>query len=194
MYSLSMVTDSHNKGTSLALPPGLSPIRQKHWMNSRLALLKSVELSLLPSEEMNPESSILIEDHHSLKHNPKILASLAHTRGAACAVTTRLSEKMLAIGVDIEASNRIVNPDTLDKFLNKSDRTQGNSLEAWCVKEAAFKAASYFWKRQKVFILKDIEIDLEKSMFKIPNLVEGFFESSIEDGFLRTVAIVNKLL
>lgn len=189
-----MITDSQKKSPSLAMPLGLSPIRQKHWMNSRVALLEALESSLLPAEVMSPESSILIENHHCLKHNPKILVSLAHTRGAACAATARLSKEILAIGVDIEDASRTVKPLALDKFLNNSDHIQGNALEAWCVKEAAFKAASYFWKRQKVFILKDIEIDLEEKIFQIPKLLEGYFESTEKEGFLRTTAIVTRLL
>jgi phosphopantetheinyl transferase (holo-ACP synthase) len=194
MISLSLIHDREGQTYKRALPEPLTPIREQHWKNSRMALEQSLQQLSQGSKALELPNSIDIEKHHHLKDNSNILVSLAHTRGAACATSAFKNQRLLGIGVDIEDSTRVVKEEIVSKYIDSRDKIDREYLRAWCAKEAAFKAASYFWRGSKTFILKDITIDLEESDFQIKGLLNGCLSFHGEDRFLICTAIVNNII
>jgi phosphopantetheinyl transferase (holo-ACP synthase) len=193
-YFTYLINDRDGLNTELKVPSGLTAIRQTHWRNSRAALLHCIkQVSTNLNRQMPHENLLAINDFHSLKEDPSVLVSIAHTRGAACASALKRSSDCLGIGVDIENSDRVVRSEIHDKFINQKDIINGDFLKAWTAKEASFKACSYFWKLEKTFVLKDIRVNLEKNTFEVPQLGSGklFFET--REGFLLAVAILRNL-
>jgi 4'-phosphopantetheinyl transferase EntD len=162
-------------------------IRKGHFQNSRLALSECLKGHGLQVEDIE---DLTIRDHHCLKKDNQLLASLAHTRGAACAIVATQSFELHGIGIDCERQDRIIRHEILDKFSGELDDAETN-LHLWCAKEAAFKASSYFWKLEKTFILKDIII--KKDIFEIPGLLAGRLEHENVSDYLVTRAMVTQL-
>ncbi len=180
-----------------------SAIRKSHWQNSRLALTRClIEMKYLDSDKEVTSEDIEISEHHHLKKYPDLLVSLSHTREVAAAILAQKSKDLLGVGIDIEKSDRLVKPELLDKFQN--DRDEGlDPLELWCAKEAAFKASSYFWKKEKTFVLKDIGVTSTSVTagdnvftsidFEVADTCSGTIEFSLEENFLITTAFVKTL-
>ncbi len=72
------------------------------------------------------------------------IVSLAHTKGAVAAAGST-DKSHHAIGVDIEHQSRQI-PDTLRKYYLTSEdlHTELDTLQLWCLKEAAFKCLDNF--------------------------------------------------
>lgn len=192
------INDAEGQNFGFTYPKSEIPtdIRRTHFKNSRLALLKSIEELQLKENhtsrpiKFNSSEDLEIEDHHHLKRDPKILVSLAHTRGLAAAASCFRSEKALGIGIDCESQDRIVKEALLDKFSTHDDQAL-DSLHLWCAKEAAFKASSYFWKEEKTFVLKDITV--KRNSFTVDNLGHGEIHFKNERGHLICLAILQEV-
>lgn len=187
------INDAEGQEFGFAYPKNEIPtdIRRTHYKNSRLALKKAAEeLTSAKPISFSKLEDFEIVNHHHLKTNPNILVSLAHTRGLAAAACTYKSQDQLGIGIDCESENRIVKEVLLEKFATHNDHAL-NSLHLWCAKEAAFKAASSFWKRDKTFVLKDITV--KKQSFTIDELGHGELHFHKERGHLICVATLKEL-
>ena len=193
MYYYSVVNDSQGEGYPRQTPKAFTKIRTHHWKNSRLALENCLQDFGLDQGAIKSVQDLEILKHHCLKEWPEILVSLAHTRGAACAVSIGAAQNICGVGIDIEKLDRRVNPEIISKFITSSDNTLEDYLKTWCAKEAAFKASSYFWREQKTFVLKDISVDLSTGVFKVKGLLEGDFEFIEEGDFLICIALVTKV-
>ncbi len=167
--------------------PSQTAIRKSHFQNSRLALSECLKAH---GRQVEAIEDLMIRDHHCLKKDNQLLASLAHTRGAACAIVATQSDKLHGVGIDCEQQDRVIRHEILDKFSGELDDAETN-LHLWCAKEAAFKASSFFWKKEKTFILKDIII--KKDTFEIPGLLAGELEHENFSGYLVTKAMVTQL-
>ena len=172
-----------------------SPIRKRHFANSRMALMECL-VELAPESHQKEASPLCLKDlaiknHHQLENYPQLLVSLAHTRGLAAACLAEKMDDVLAVGIDCEHSERAFRSEILTKFAHENDKAI-SPLHLWCAKEAAFKAASYFWKEEKTFVLKDITI--EGKTFVVPNLLQGTLSFELKDDYLVALAVVTKLL
>ncbi|MEM6405581.1 MAG: 4'-phosphopantetheinyl transferase superfamily protein [Pseudomonadota bacterium] len=87
----------------------------------------------------------LLNTQYKNRDNTEIV-SIAHTKGAVVAAGSN-RKSHLAIGVDIEHHSRQL-PDILGKYyLTSEDLHTGlNTLQLWCLKEAAFKCLDNFSK------------------------------------------------
>ncbi len=187
--------DSLGQKFALPYPKGEAPtaIRKTHYQNSRMALLlaiKEVQESFgMKGPELKSDDLEII-DHHVLKNHQNLLVSLAHTRGLAAAVCAPKSSHLHGIGIDCESCERPVRPSYLTKFETSQDRYK-DPLSLWCAKEAAFKACSYYWKREKTFVLKDIVV-MDDS-FVVEGLGNGSLKFYKESDHLICVATLEKL-
>jgi phosphopantetheinyl transferase (holo-ACP synthase) len=193
MYQYSVVNDTQGEDFKKVVPERFTRIRTIHWRNSRLALEDCLRRLGANPEILSSDEDIKIEQYHHLARQPDILVSIAHTRGAACAISAFKQGEVLGVGIDIEKSTREVKQDILSKFLTPEDVTNKQFLKTWCAKEAAFKSSSYFWKEQKTFVLKDITIDLDLMKFEIKNLLNGTIQFENVDGFLICLAFVTNV-
>lgn len=186
------VNDTEGKGFPFPHPlnEAQSDIRKLHFANSRLALINCLKELKPQAVEIQEIGQLEIVQHHHLKNFPNLLVSLAHTRGMAAACVAPKSESILAIGIDCESLERRFNENILEKFSTDEDSFQ-NILELWCAKEAAFKAASFFWQHEKTFILKDIVI--QKNQFFVKGILAGEFTLEQKDRYLFAIAKVTQL-
>lgn len=183
------ITLSDDKTSLPFLPPEeFTAIRREHWINSRKALAAC--LKDLRGTDLNHSSEFSIQNHHHLKAFPEILVSISHTRGAGAACTVQKSSKYLGVGIDIEFVDRVIKVGAKEKFLNPTDQGE-TDLHLWTGKEACFKAASFFWNREKTFILKDIQLSGEN--FEIDSLLRGKCEFNIEGDYLCAIAWVEEV-
>ena len=94
--------------------------RKKIWLQSRSALIEVVDALL--SQGASAERMFL---------------SLSHTSGACIAVAAM----DISVGVDLEASTRIVSDGVANKYFFEEEKKWGwSALQVWAVKEAAYKA------------------------------------------------------
>lgn len=199
-----LILDAMDISFHLEADPTFTAIRKQHWQNSRLALAHCfLEEAVKTSMETITHEDLLIEKHHHLLHHPDLLVSLSHTRGAAAAILAPKSDELLSVGIDVERADRTIKEGVLEKYDHPDDHGL-NPLELWCAKEAAFKAASFYWKKEKTFILKDISVTstnitvgdniLSTTDFTVRDTCLGTIEFSMAEGFLITTALIHKVL
>jgi phosphopantetheinyl transferase (holo-ACP synthase) len=184
-------------GQKFALPypeeEARSAIRKSHYQNSRMALSMALGEVLKYQNAWRKNitrDDLNIVDHHSLKNHPNLLVSLAHTRGMAAAACAPQGPKLFGVGIDCEALSRNVKESYQSKFKREDDQFQ-SPLHLWCAKEAAFKASSYYWKKEKTFVLKDISVVHDK--FKVEGLGGGSLSFYEEKGYLICVAALHEI-
>ena len=184
-----LITNSQGNDFPLSPSEEVTPIRLTHWKNSRMALAACLK-EANPCKEDVLHSDLVIDHHHKLKAFPDFIVSLSHTRGAAAAMLTRQTKAMLGVGIDIEEQTRTIKEGVIEKYAHPQDSGL-DPLHLWCAKEAAFKASSFFWNREKTFILKDIKV-IDHS-FWVDDLLSGEVIHHYEEGYLITKAFVLSL-
>lgn len=185
------INDTEGKAFKLGHPceEAQTEVRKRHYANSRQALITCLKEFKESPPQFTKASELLICGHHHLATNKTLLVSLAHTRGLAVACVAKESKEILGVGIDCELLNRPFRPELLSKF-SRVDDSFKDPLHLWCAKEAAFKASSYFWTREKTFVLKDISI--QENNFFVEGLLEGKLSYEVSGNYLITLATVTQ--
>ena len=99
---------------------------------------------------------IRLKNFQHIEEAPGHIFSVAHTKEAALAIMAEKKD-FLGVGCDIESSRRSMPKNAEKHFMNTLDKNTRSSLEAWCIKEACFKALANSGK--KIKLLKEVIID-----------------------------------
>lgn len=166
MFSLLDITDT--------------PKRRESYLMSRLALINCIKerrvyLSL---------DNLLLIDNSQIHGQDQLTASLSHTKDIAVAASA-LKKDILALGVDIESSNRTIKDGADKYFCNDKDSFNYTLLQKWIIKEACYKAFSNLTKEE--FLLKDVICNQEVAIY---NGITCYYELIIEDNYTTAVAYV----
>lgn len=102
-------------------------------------------------------------DYHCLTQD-QWTCSRSHTDRWACALIGPQRPQEFSVGVDVEPSQRAVNPEIKRFYVHPDDATEDlQPLEIWCLKEAVFKAVSSFLAFQQqtpssALVLTDLQL------------------------------------
>lgn len=107
--------------------------------NSREALKSLLEARGHQISSINDELELI--NFKFLKNFDSFITTISHTRGAGAAALANKSD-LLAIGIDIEWSTRLIKTGAQKFFVHPQDVGHESELELWTMKEAAFKALS----------------------------------------------------
>ena len=133
-------------------------------------------------------------DHMGIKSGNRLLLSISHTKNYGVILLAK-KEDYLSVGIDLEFSNRSINPNTKKFFLNPNEDSQ-NLLDIWTQKEAAFKASSPLSSGCK--LLTDILINNQTFTLKgFPELngdIITFKRKIDQQNFTISVATIKKTL
>ncbi|OFZ20918.1 MAG: hypothetical protein A2202_01800 [Bdellovibrionales bacterium RIFOXYA1_FULL_36_14] len=111
--------------------------RAQSYYYSRMALIDCLQTL----NQVIAFKDLKIIDHHHLEKLPHFLVSLSHTHNVGASVVASINE-CRSIGIDIEFSNRIIDPKTSKFFKTSYDHDHNDLLSLWVKKEASFKALS----------------------------------------------------
>ena len=166
-----------------------APKRARLHYTSRLALQGA--LKMVSDRDFLEYDELEIVNHQYLKEDRRILVSISHTNDFAVASVSD-SDQLSSIGVDLEVSTREIKEGIYKFFINESDQIT-NTLELWCIKEAAFKALSPLYQEEKTLVLKDINI-LKDGTFHLSQCkdLSGFWKLESKEDKLLTHAIILK--
>lgn len=112
----------------------IHPGQKKSFFFSRSALLLALKASGYDANI----SDLELTHFSRLKNFPELTLSLSHSQTAGAALVGKRSE-LKSVGIDIEAKSRNVNDAVAERIHHQEDFTF-NGLEAWCLKEAIYKA------------------------------------------------------
>jgi len=149
---------------------------QKHQEKKDQFLLSRQALKIcLESFQITMELPQLELLHHSvLKNNDRFVCSLSHTKDNAAAMVEE-ARNFLSVGIDIERSERKINPAIILKIKNISD--EWDDLFLWTAKEAAYKCLSNYLKKEISHPFSQI-IVTKNTWKSIPYDKEGSLEVS----------------
>jgi len=99
------------------------------------------------------------------KNGSGLLVSLSHTqhKSAFCAVTTP-SQKILALGVDLELKDRVISEAAIERIKQNALSSASKNmdpLKLWIAKEAAFKAINRLSKKSPTPVTNVMQLDVE---------------------------------
>lgn len=157
-----------------------TPKRRHSYLMSRLALLECIKerkiyLSL---------DNLLLINNSQIHGQDHLTVSLSHTKDIAVAVSA-LKKEVLAVGVDIENSNRAIKLGADKYFCNDKDNFNYTLLQKWIIKEACYKAFSNLSNED--FLLKDVICNQDSAIY---NGITCYYELAINDGHTTAVAYV----
>jgi hypothetical protein len=133
-----------------------SPLRQKEWITGRILLKKAIE-DLLPFADLSSHFSKTSSSNQfkaSLAHSTRRTARSSSEANrldkdhlvAAIALAQPMPPIWKGIGIDLEPRDRQVDSRLAQKILKDPEESKLSisALEAWCIKEACWKALGTF--------------------------------------------------
>jgi phosphopantetheinyl transferase (holo-ACP synthase) len=166
MFSLLDITDT--------------PKRRQSYLMSRLALIECIKERKV---YLSLDNTLLI-DNSQVHGQDHLTVSLSHTKDVAVAISS-LKRDVLAVGVDIENSDRTIKDGADKYFCNDKDAFKYSMLQKWIIKEACYKAFSNLTKEE--FLLKDVICNQESAIY---NGITCYYELIIDDSHTTAVAYV----
>jgi phosphopantetheinyl transferase (holo-ACP synthase) len=142
------------------------------FVNSRSALKNLLKKENF--EVLDLQNDLQLNNFRELKNYPDFYTSLSHTKELGAALLIKKSQ-VLAAGIDIEWSERILKEGTEKFYVNPHDQHQLLPIEIWTAKEAAFKALSPLHIFPGVLVLSKIIIKGETfTTLETPQLIGKF--------------------
>jgi len=164
---------------------GKGPVTSKNHMEE--AKQKCLQEILPCNNSLTP---IKYNFHYPINF-PHLSLSISHTKNIGIIALANRKDHD-SIGIDIEKSDRAINPSTSKFFINSND-DQLNLLDLWTKKEAAFKAESPISPSCK--LLKDLSINDNQYFLKASKRHLGKVKTCLfnyeGDEFIISLALSN---
>ncbi len=157
--------------------------RKQETILSRQALLDALEEL---GVKLQIQDLVLI-DYSQITKLPEYTISLSHTKNCGAALVAD-KKTFKSVGIDIEPLERIVRPNVLQRVSHPRD-LKLESIEIWCLKEAAFKALMNSGNFEKPLEFSSIEIS-DKKWAHSPSGLEGEWELETSQGFVIAQAFL----
>lgn len=135
------------------------PGKNESFLLSRQALKEHVQKCY----NIPVQTKLELNEFQFIRETPSIRYSITHTRNLSF-VSSCPKVLSTGIGIDCEAKERTMKPGAEKYFEHAGDQHRFSKLEAWCLKEAGFKA--YSNAGHDIKLLKEIQLTSTQMQFE----------------------------